>query len=167
MNHLITPTSPLASLIPALDVLAVAKGWPASVEYELADGQLAGTHPNGQRWAIRVDAESAMLHAQIDALLAAKKTADDATAAAAAQDLIDHPPVPFAVTRSQLFLWLYSAKGITRAQVRALITTEPGLIAFDEAQDFHRDHPLVAQLAGALGMSAADVDQGFRDAAKL
>ena len=77
------------------------------------------------------------------------------------------PSVPWSVTRRQLFLWLLSTHGVTRAQLRAMLTTEAALIEFDEAQEFRREHPLVAQLAGALGMTAADVDAGFIAAAQL
>ncbi len=76
------------------------------------------------------------------------------------------PVVPSEVTRRQLFLWLNSL-GITRAQVREMIQGEAGLIEFDEAQTFARAHPLVAQLADALGMTDAQVDEAFRAAAEL
>ena len=76
------------------------------------------------------------------------------------------PVVPSEVTRRQLFLWLNSL-GITRAQVREMIQGEAGLIEFDEATTFARAHPLVAQLADALGMTDAQVDEAFRAAANL
>jgi len=77
------------------------------------------------------------------------------------------PSVPWSVTRRQLFLWLFATHNVTRAQLRAMLTTEAALIEFDEAQEFRREHPLVAQLAGALGMTAADVDAGFIAASQL
>jgi len=76
------------------------------------------------------------------------------------------PVVPSEVTRRQLFLWLNSI-GITRAQVRGMITTEAALIEFDEATTFARAHPLVAQLATALGLTTEQVDEAFRNAATL
>lgn len=76
------------------------------------------------------------------------------------------PAVPSEVTRRQLFLWLNSI-GITRAQVRGMLTTEAALIEFDEATTFARAHPLVAQLAAALGLTAEQVNEAFRNAATL
>lgn len=75
-------------------------------------------------------------------------------------------PVPSEVTRRQLFLWLNSI-GITRAQVRGMITTEAAMIEFDEATTFARSHTLVVQLATALGMTAEQVDDAFRAASAL
>jgi hypothetical protein len=84
------------------------------------------------------------------------------------------PPVPMAVARQQLFQWLFNAKGVTRAQIRAMIEANPNateresaLIDFEEAANIRRNHPLVGQLAVALGMSPAEVDDGFRAAIKL
>lgn len=76
------------------------------------------------------------------------------------------PVVPSEVTRRQLFLWLNSI-GITRPQVRGMITTEAALIEFDEATTFARAHPLVSQLATALGLTKEQVDEAFRNAATL
>jgi hypothetical protein len=75
--------------------------------------------------------------------------------------------VPASVTRRQLFLWL-NASGVTRAQIRGLLAgDEAALIEFDEALEFRRDHPLVAQLGATFGLTAAQVDAGFRAAAAL
>lgn len=76
-------------------------------------------------------------------------------------------PVPQSVTRRQLFLWLNGALGITRAQIRAQLTTESALIEFDEAPEIHRDHPLVTQLGAAIALTAEQIDDGFRAAANL
>lgn len=83
-------------------------------------------------------------------------------------------PVPPAVARQQLFQWLFAAKGITRAQVRAVIEANPdatarevALIDFDEAQYIRRNHPLVAQLGAALGMTEPEIDEGFKAASLL
>lgn len=76
------------------------------------------------------------------------------------------PGPPEQVTRRQLFLWL-NGIGITRAQVRGMLTTEAALIEFDEATTFARAHPLVAQLAAALGLTAEQVNEAFRNAATL
>ena len=77
------------------------------------------------------------------------------------------PPVPQSVTRRQLFLWLLANKNVTRAQLRAMLSTEAALIEFDEAQEFRRTHPLVGQLASALGMTEAQTDTAFTEASAL
>lgn len=76
-------------------------------------------------------------------------------------------PVPESVTRRQLLLVLNSL-GVTRAMIHAQIgNNEAALIEFDEAMDFRRDHPLVAQIGAALGFTAAQIDDAFRSAAAL
>ncbi len=81
-------------------------------------------------------------------------------------------PIP-EVSRRQLFLWLAS-EGRTRAQIRTMLEAisdpsarEIALIEFDEAQSFRRDHPLIAQLAAALGYTPEQIDAGFLAAAAL
>lgn len=73
-------------------------------------------------------------------------------------------PVPYEVTRRQLFLEL-NALGITRAAIRAMLTgNEAALIEFEEATAFARTHPLVAALAEQLQFDSAAVDDIFRRA---
>lgn len=76
-------------------------------------------------------------------------------------------PVPASVTRRQLFLWL-NGLGITRAALRTqLAGDEAALIELEEATEFQRAHPLVAQLGQTLGLNAAQIDDAFRNAAGL
>lgn len=76
-------------------------------------------------------------------------------------------PVPASVTRRQLFLWL-NAQGITRAALRTqLAGNEAALIELEEATEFERTHPLVAQLGAALGLDASEIDDAFRAASAL
>lgn len=76
-------------------------------------------------------------------------------------------PVPASVTRRQLFLWLNSL-GITRAALRTqLAGNEAALIELEEATEFQRAHPLVAQLGQTLGLDSAQIDDAFRNAATL
>jgi hypothetical protein len=76
-------------------------------------------------------------------------------------------PVPSTVTRRQLFLWL-NAQGITRAALRTqLAGNEAALIELEEATEFQRSHPLVAQLGATLGLTSAQIDDAFRGAAAL
>lgn len=81
--------------------------------------------------------------------------------------------VPATVTRRQLFLWL-NTQGHTRAAIRTLLEQTPdatareaALIEFDEAQEFKRTHPLILQLAAALGYSATQLDAAWVAAAQL
>jgi len=87
------------------------------------------------------------------------------------------PPVPSAVTRRQLRLWLVK-NGYTLAQVEALIDALPepqrteARIEWQDATLFERGHPLLRQLAGQLlkkegkELNAA-LDEAFRQAAAL
>lgn len=76
-------------------------------------------------------------------------------------------PVPESVTRRQLSLWL-NGLGITRAALRTqLAGNEAALIELEEATEFQRAHPLVAQLGQTLGLSSAQIDDAFRAAATL
>lgn len=90
-------------------------------------------------------------------------------------DLVDLTPeeiaardMPAGVTRRQLFLIVYREKGISRAQIKALLAgNEEALIELEEAQQFERRHPLVESLGAALGLSAGEVDELFKAAAVL
>lgn len=75
--------------------------------------------------------------------------------------------VPGSVTRRQLFLVLASLDPpITRDGIRAMLAgNELGLIEFEEAISFERNHPLIGQLAAALGLDDAAVDSLFTQAA--
>lgn len=89
----------------------------------------------------------------------------------AAADIANPAPepqsVPASVTRRQLFLWLNSI-GITRAALAAqLAGNEAALIELQEATEFRREHPLVAQLGTALGLTAPQIDAAFRAASAL
>ena len=83
-------------------------------------------------------------------------------------------PVPESVTRWQIRTWLYRSRGITPQAVSDLIDTIPDAatrmqarIDWDDAPIVLRAHPLLETLAASLGMSCDDVDQAFREAARL
>jgi hypothetical protein len=103
-----------------------------------------------------------------------------ATAENALDDIITNPappvlePVPESVSRRQLLVALFMATGVKDTD----ILTSLGAIAdpaaryvatveFREAGEFRRAHPLIAQLAAQLSLSAEQVDDIFRAAAKL
>ena len=82
-------------------------------------------------------------------------------------------PVPESVTPWQLFTWLWRRRGITQAQVAGLLATLPQAqreqaeIDIQNALAFRRSHPLVETFGAALGMTAAEIDDAFREAAEL
>lgn len=74
------------------------------------------------------------------------------------------------LTRGDVFRGLYQAKGITRAQIRALIENneliseaqrELALIDFDEALNYYRGNTLIDTLGLALGISSEQLDKFF------
>lgn len=75
--------------------------------------------------------------------------------------------VPSEVTRRQLWLAL-NAMAVTRAAVKAQLTgNEAALIELEEATAYRRDNPLVQMLGSALGLTSAEIDGVFIEAAKL
>jgi hypothetical protein len=82
--------------------------------------------------------------------------------------------VPESVTRWQLRTWLLRSLGVTPAAVSSLIggiqdaaTRAQAQIDWEDAPIVRRGHPLIDTLGGALGLTAAQIDQGFREAAAL
>lgn len=81
--------------------------------------------------------------------------------------------VPRSVTARQIRLWLV-AHGISLAAVDSAIDTIPDQqtrdsvrVEWEYAPYVERAHPLIGPLASALGLSEADIDQAFREAAAL
>ena len=83
------------------------------------------------------------------------------------------PPVPV-ITARQLRLALLGL-GVTGAQVEAQIATIPGtdadreaaMIEWEYATTYQRDHPLVAMLGAALGLTEAQIDAAWMEAATI
>ena len=74
------------------------------------------------------------------------------------------------LTRGDVFRALFQAKGVTRAQIRAMIENneliseaqrELALIDFDEALNFYRGNTLIDTLGLALGISSKQLDEFF------
>lgn len=65
--------------------------------------------------------------------------------------------------------------GLTGAQVEAQIATIPGtpaqreaaLIEWEYATTYQRDHPLVVALGSALGLTTAQIDDAWKEAATI
>ena len=75
------------------------------------------------------------------------------------------------LTRGDVFRGLLMAKGVTRAQLRAMIETneqlteverEMALIDFDEALNFYRGNELISTVGLALGITSEQLDKFFK-----
>jgi hypothetical protein len=87
----------------------------------------------------------------------------------------EYLPVPPLVSKMQLRLALFDELGLTPPQVAQIIETafvddEPqkvrALIAWEDASEYHRTHPLVIQIGAVLGFDTPEkVDEVFRKAA--
>jgi hypothetical protein len=82
-------------------------------------------------------------------------------------------PVPDSITPWQLHTWLWQRRGVTQAHVAGLLATLPNAqreqaeIDLQNALSFRRGHPLVTTFGAALGMTEAEIDDAFREAARL
>ena len=74
------------------------------------------------------------------------------------------------LTRGDVFRGLFMAKGVTRAQLRAMIEAnkqlteverEMALIDFDEALNFYRGNALIDTVGLALGITSEQLDKFF------
>lgn len=81
--------------------------------------------------------------------------------------------VPASVTARQIRLWLVG-HGISLAAVDAAIDTIPDQptrdsvrVEWEYAPYVERAHPMIGPLASALGLTDAQVDQAFREAAAI
>ncbi len=67
------------------------------------------------------------------------------------------------LTKREVFLPLYKAKGITPEQVRASITDTEALIEFDYATEYYRGNPLIDTIGAQLGYTSDDLDYLFEN----
>ena len=65
------------------------------------------------------------------------------------------------LTKREVFLALYAAKGITPEQVRGSITDTAALIEFDYATEYYRGNPLIDAIGSQLGYTTEDLDYLF------
>jgi len=75
------------------------------------------------------------------------------------------------ITARQLRLWLHGAGLLEQIPTLIAALPEPqrttAQIEWEFSNDYQRDHPLVTQLGAALGMTSADMDLAWRQAAGL
>jgi len=145
MNHRITPTSVLSTLIPSLAAIAAGRGVIAE-KFELEDTVLRA---GGFAWDI--GAEAAPLHVQIDALLAAKKAADEAAEAARIADELANPR-PWRVSKDTMVARIVAAGALPK--VMAVMSQQPAdkQFVFLHSAWFHSDNAELRGLCSALGM---------------
>lgn len=65
------------------------------------------------------------------------------------------------LTKREVFLGLYQAKGVTPDQIKAQITDPAALIEFEYANDYYRGNPLIDIVGAALGITPAQLDKFF------
>ena len=67
------------------------------------------------------------------------------------------------LTKREVFLALYKAKGITPEQIKAQITEPEALIEFEYANEYYRGNPLIDLIGTKLGYSSQDLDYLFQN----
>ena len=65
------------------------------------------------------------------------------------------------MTKREMFLGLYQAKGITPDMLKAQITDPQALIEFEYANDYFRGNPLIDIIGGQLGFTSEQLDRFF------
>lgn len=65
------------------------------------------------------------------------------------------------LTKREVFLGLYKAKGVTPDQIKAQITDPTALIEFEYANDYFRGNPLIDSVGAVLGITPAQLDCFF------
>ena len=65
------------------------------------------------------------------------------------------------LTKREVFLGLYQAKGVTPDMIKVQITEPSALIEFEYANDYFRGNPLIDIVGNALGITSAQLDKFF------
>ena len=65
------------------------------------------------------------------------------------------------MTKREMFLGLYQAKGITPDMLKAQITDPQALIEFEYANDYYRGNPLIDVIGTQLGFTTEMLDKYF------
>ena len=65
------------------------------------------------------------------------------------------------MTKREMFLGLYQAKGITPDMLKAQITDPQALIEFEYANDYYRGNPLIDVIGAQLGFTIGQLDKFF------
>lgn len=65
------------------------------------------------------------------------------------------------LTKREVFLGLFQAKGVTPEQIKAQLTDPMALIEFEYANDYYRFNPLIDVVGNALGITSEQLDKFF------
>ena len=65
------------------------------------------------------------------------------------------------LTKREVFLGLYQAKGVTPEQIKTQITDPMALIEFEYANDYYRFNPLIDVVGNKLGITSEQLDKFF------
>ena len=65
------------------------------------------------------------------------------------------------LTKREVFLGLYQAKGVTPDMIKAQITDPAALIEFEYANDYYRGNPLIDIVGATLGITPEQLDKFF------
>ena len=65
------------------------------------------------------------------------------------------------LTKREVFLGLYQAKGVTPDMIKAQITDPMALIEFEYANDYYRGNPLIDIVGATLGITPEQLDKFF------
>ncbi|MBQ3101609.1 hypothetical protein IJC60_01260 [bacterium] len=65
------------------------------------------------------------------------------------------------LTKREVFLGLFQAKGITPDMIKAQITDPQALIEFEYANDYYRGNPLIDIIGAQLGITSEQLDKFF------
>lgn len=65
------------------------------------------------------------------------------------------------LTKREVFLGLYQAKGVTPDMIKAQITDPQALIEFEYANDYYRGNPLIDTVGATLGIAPEQLDKFF------
>lgn len=65
------------------------------------------------------------------------------------------------LTKREVFLGLYQAKGVTPDMIKAQITDAQALIEFEYANDYYRGNPLIDIVGATLGITPEQLDAFF------
>ena len=65
------------------------------------------------------------------------------------------------LTKREVFLGLYQAKGVTPDQIKAQITDQMALIEFEYANDYYRGNPLIDIVGAKLGITPEQLNKFF------
>lgn len=65
------------------------------------------------------------------------------------------------MTKREMFLGLYQAKGITPDMLKTQITDPQALIEFEYANDYYRGNPLINVIGTQLGFTSEQLDKFF------